>query len=81
MDVQKRIRRGGGTRLLLNGKVVYSKIEDRKKKNLQGYFFLTTIFYLHFIPFEQNKIDNPWARLAREKFYIRKLEPILNRRM
>ena len=37
--------------------------------------------HLQFIPFEQIKSNNPWVRLAREKFYIRKLEPLLNRRM
>lgn len=37
--------------------------------------------HLQFIPFEQIKSNNPWVRLAREKFYIRKLESVLNRRM
>lgn len=36
--------------------------------------------HLQFVPFEQLKSNNPWIRLAREKFYIRKFEPLLNRR-
>ena len=36
--------------------------------------------HLQFIPFEQLKSENPWIRLAREKFYIRKFESLLNRR-
>ena len=35
---------------------------------------------LQMIPFEQIRSNNPWIRLSREKFYIRKLEPTLNRR-
>ena len=34
---------------------------------------------LQIIPFEQIRSKNPWIRLSREKFYIRKLEPRLNR--
>jgi hypothetical protein len=36
---------------------------------------------LQLVPFEQVKGKNPWIRLSREKYFIRKLEPTLNRRM
>ena len=36
---------------------------------------------LQIVPFEQIRSSNPWIRIAREKFYIRKLNPVLNKRI
>ena len=33
------------------------------------------------VPFEQVKSSNPWIRISREKFYIIKFNPSLNKRI
>ena len=33
------------------------------------------------VPFEQVRSSNPWIRISREKFYIRKFNPSLNKRI
>ena len=36
---------------------------------------------MQIVPFEQIRSSNPWIRISREKFYIRKLNPVLNKRV
>ena len=33
------------------------------------------------VPFEQLRSSNLWIRISREKFYIRKINPSLNKRI
>lgn len=36
---------------------------------------------LQVVPFEHIRSSNPWIRMSREKYYIRKLNPVLNKRI
>ena len=36
---------------------------------------------LQIVPFEQIRSSNPWIRISREKYYIRKFNPSLNKRI
>ena len=42
---------------------------------------LYTNLYFAMIPFEQVRSKDPWILFSREKYYIRKFDPVLNIRM
>ena len=55
-----------------------------KDKNVVGTHFSQDNHELNnfqIVPFEQVRSSNPWIRISREKFYIRKFNPSLNKRI
>lgn len=55
-----------------------------KDKNVVGTHFSQNNHDLNnfqIVPFEQVRSSNPWIRISREKFFIRKINPSLNKRI
>ena len=55
-----------------------------KDKNVVGTHFSQNDHDLNnfqIVPFEQVRSSNPWIRISREKFFIRKINPSLNKRI
>ena len=58
-------------------------VNEKASTSVGKHFYDTghNLSNLQIVPFEQIRSSNPWIRISREKYYIRKFNPSLNKRI